>query len=50
MKMYYIEYEIGNKKYSMEFEANDDVAAWSHFYAEVGFDPDDVFFTSEDEE
>lgn len=50
MKTYYIEYDIGNKKYFMEFEAIDDEAAWSHFYGEVGFDPDEVFFTCEDED
>lgn len=50
MKTYYIEYEIGNKKYYMEFEAENEDAAWDHFYSEVGFDPDDVFFTCEDDE
>ena len=36
--------------HTYECEVNDEVEAWSEFYAHVGYDPEEVEFWCEDEE
>ena len=50
MKMYHFQYETFGTWRSFECEANDEVEAWSEFYAHVGYDPEEIEFWCEDED
>lgn len=50
MKNYHFNYETNGHWKSFDVECNDEVEAWSEFYAHVGYDPEEVEFWCEDED